>query len=376
MATLITNLDQDKYNPIVVTTKEGKLSSELRKLGIEVKIIPLHPIVNKFGGQILDYFLFKKTKVLVELLKYNYKVYRWLEENEINIVYTNGIRSLLYAGLAARFRGLPLFKYIRSEGDPSFIFKFLGLKLPTKIITIADGVRSMYTDGELKKHSEKFTTLYTGFDFEKYKFSKEKKEKDKRKVRKKLDISLDSQIVGIVGSITPRKGYDLLVEVASKVTSEINDLQFMVVGNPPQEYTYFRDELKRKVKDKGMSSQFHWLGYQDDVIPFYNAIDLLVLPSRAEGLPRTVIEGLAMGLPVVATNVGGTKEIINSENLGKVIEKDNSEQLGDAILEVLNNEELFKEDKAKNRFEYVKNKFSIPNYIQGFEEIINKELNS
>ena len=106
-------------------------------------------------------------------------------------------------------------------------------------------------------------------------------------------------------------------------------------------------------------------------IGFHVARELL---ERGEGLPRTIIEGLAMGLPVVATDAGGTDEIITSEKHGKVIRKESPEELSQATLKYLKNEDLLGKHR-KERHKYVKNKFSISSYVRGFEKIVLNETN-
>jgi len=383
MATLIQNLPEEKFNPVVVTTNEGELSRELTKKGVEVEIVPINPLLNKFGGVLFDYSLTKKIKAAHELLKYNLKISNWLKKNNIDIVYVNEFRSLLYCGLAARIRGLPLLRYIRGTGGKidqltgkmKSVLDFIGLRVPTKIITISDGVRRMYSENQLEKHSEKFTTLYTGFDFEDLNYDKGQRKKDKEEVHSDYNIPESAKVIGLVGSICHRKGHDLLVEAAPKIIEREENAHFLLVGGSPAGQEGFKEEIKEKTENKDLSSRFHWTGYQDDIKKFYNGIDLLVLPSRGEGLPRTVIEGLAMGLPVVATDAGGTKEIITEREHGKVIEKENTEQLAEAVTECLKDKDLIKKHR-KERYNYVKNKFSIKSYVEGFEEIIEEVLAS
>lgn len=361
MFTLVSNLDHHLFQPVVVTTGKGELARRFCDAGIEVKVFPLGPLVNKFGGVIEKYSLWKKFNVIIELLKLNTLVFYWLLKNKVNIVYANDERSLLYVALAAKITRLPVIWYVRQDERINIIFKF-GAIMADKIITIADGVQRAFTQKEIEKNKQKFTTLYTGFDIDKYQSGAT----EENEIKKQYGIPNSAKIVGLVGSVTPRKGYDMLVEAMAEIR-RTNDVHCLMIGGVSDGYYDFKKSLEQKIESLGLVDRVHWAGYVEDIVSHYAAMDILVLPSRSEGLPRVIIEGLAAGLPVVATDVGGAGEIITSGILGRLIPVDDTGELAKAINDTL------QEDKQTHKYErqnYTRQVFSIDKYVNGFQSIV------
>jgi len=112
-------------------------------------------------------------------------------------------------------------------------------------------------------------------------------------------------IVGAAGRLSPEKGYRFLVDAAAEVVRDHPKAGFVLFGDGP-----LRDDIAGRIDAKGLSRRFRLAGFARDLDNFYPCFDLFVLPSFTEGLPNVVLESCAAGVPVVATAVGGTPEII------------------------------------------------------------------
>jgi len=122
---------------------------------------------------------------------------------------------------------------------------------------------------------------------------------DQRDVRAKIGIRNGCRVVGHVGSFTPQKNHEFLLAVASCMMEEDEDLVFLMIGDGP-----LREKTVARVKDKGLESRFIILRDVHDVPRLMlGAMDLLVLPSLFEGLPRVLMEAQAAGLPCLASSV-------------------------------------------------------------------------
>jgi glycosyltransferase involved in cell wall biosynthesis len=369
MHTLVTNLDKERFSPFVVTTAEGELSKRFAESDIPVAIIPLAPIANVFGKQILRYSIWRKFRVGFEILKFNLRSFRWLRMNDINVVYVNDLRSLFYTGLAARLLRLPVVWYVRADERYSTLFGWAS-KLSTMIILIAKGVENAFTDKELRDHARKIHVLHTGFEVQALPATNEAAQS----LRQKLGFSQNDKLIGLVGSITPRKGQDILVEAAPGIVESISNAHFLIIGDVTEGYDDYEVDLKKRVRDLELEQNFHWLGYRTDIKDLYSILDLLVLPSRFEGLPRTVVEGLAAGRPVIASDAGGAREIIIGEDFGKIIEKEDPKALKDAVITFLQEPDR-EEEKSVLRNQHVRDHFSISAYIEGFTKLIEHDSN-
>jgi glycosyltransferase involved in cell wall biosynthesis/peptidoglycan/xylan/chitin deacetylase (PgdA/CDA1 family) len=154
---------------------------------------------------------------------------------------------------------------------------------------------------------------------------------DKINCRNVLSLPLDKKIVCYIGNLVGVKGIDLLIKAFFLLKKE-EDIFLAVVGDGP-----LKPQLLAQVGEQGMTDRIRFFGVQKhDQIPlFMNAADIHCLPSRQEGCPNVVLEAIACGRPVVATQVGGVPEIIVSENLGITVPPENPELLANALKEAL-----------------------------------------
>jgi glycosyltransferase involved in cell wall biosynthesis len=141
------------------------------------------------------------------------------------------------------------------------------------------------------------------------------------------------RIVGAAGRLSPEKGFDQLVEAAALVRRRAPDIGFVLFGDGPQ-----RDSLARLITSRGLEGAFLLAGFRTDLDRFLHAWDLAVLPSHTEGLPVIVLEAMAAAVPVVATAVGGTPEVVEEGVTGYLVPDRNPAALADRILAVLRDE--------------------------------------
>lgn len=365
MFTLISNLDKSKYDPILLVTQEGELSKRARAQGINVEMIPLSKEINVFGKKIRNYSIMKMVKVIFGILRYNLKISKWIKENKFDYVYTNDIRSLVYIGLGAKLKKVPILWYVRSDHRIRALFNY-GVRIADRVITIAEGVKNAFKTNELERFQNKFVTLYTGFNFK----TPESYNHNTNHIKEKLNLPTEGKVIGLVGSISPRKGHDMLVEAAPVILKSNPNVHFVFVGDVATGYHDFKNDIEKKIRNMNLNNNFHWTGFVNDVQNYLVMMDLLILPSRSEGLPRTVIEGLSTGIPVIASDVGGVKEIIINNDMGAIFPKNDTEQMTKKIISYINDESRFTSSMKHIRIEYVKNKFSIDAYVLGFSEIL------
>jgi glycosyltransferase involved in cell wall biosynthesis len=149
------------------------------------------------------------------------------------------------------------------------------------------------------------------------------------------------------------KGHACLIEAARIVCRAVPSAKFVLVGDGAE-----RPKLEQQVGQAGLEKNFLFLGLRQDVPELLACCDLSVLPSEAEGLPNSVLESMAAGLPVVATRVGGTPEIIIDGVNGLLVPPRNPPALADAILRVLQDADLARrlsrtgQARMRTRFSY------------------------
>ena len=143
----------------------------------------------------------------------------------------------------------------------------------------------------------------------------------------------NEEYVLYAGVLRARKGLFDLVQSASDVCKIRPNTKFIICGAGP-----FRKRMERAVKKMGLTRQFVFLGYvsRDKLIHTFQNATVQVIPSHYEGLPTVLLEGMACGLPVVATDIGGNNEVINSGVNGFLVPPKSPNALAEAILRLLN----------------------------------------
>jgi glycosyltransferase involved in cell wall biosynthesis len=122
--------------------------------------------------------------------------------------------------------------------------------------------------------------------------------------RKRLAIPEQAFVIGGVGRLVKQKNFTLFLEVAARVLVSHPDLQFVIAGTGPLEA-----DLKAKADRMGLSGKVRFLGHVDDRVGLYHALDVLLMTSNFEGTPMVLLEGMATGLPVIASAVDGIAEV-------------------------------------------------------------------
>lgn len=367
MVTLVENLDNTKYSSLLLTTQNGELIKYSNNNNIENKIIEVSNLINETGGKIFNLNSLYKLKLLLDVVLYNFKVYKLLRERNVDILYVNNNKGFLLSFLAAKLNKIPIIIYKRSTNyyNQSRILKYIQyfvMKFCDKVLCISKGVKNDITNKLRVKYENKISVLYTGYKFESF-----QSEKDVKGLYKKHNIKKNTQIIALIGSITHRKGYHICIESIKFVIEKYPNAKFMFIGSKMKNQDEYYNRLIEKAKEYKVFEKIIWTGYVNNINEYYNIIDCLILPSYAEGLPRTVIEALSNGIPVVANDVGGISEIIIDEDIGYIIKGNSSKMLANYINKCL---DLDNDYKKKKRINFVKNKFSLKKYISGFQQII------
>jgi glycosyltransferase involved in cell wall biosynthesis len=130
--------------------------------------------------------------------------------------------------------------------------------------------------------------------------------------------------------LSPEKGVEFFVEATNEIAKVMPNARFWIVGDGP-----LRGELERRAGDA-----VHFLGARDDVPELLHAMDVFVMPSLEEAFGIAVVEAMACGLPVVATNVGGLPEVVADKNTGLLVPPRDAGALASAVVKLANDESL------------------------------------
>jgi glycosyltransferase involved in cell wall biosynthesis len=150
------------------------------------------------------------------------------------------------------------------------------------------------------------------------------------RVRRECGLPEDAPVIGTVARLSPQKGLSYLIAALPQVLAGKPRTHVVLVGDGP-----LRDALAEQARALGVADRVHFVGRQDDVPGYLSSMDVFVLPSLFEGLPLSILEAMAAGLPVAATAVDGTPEVVEDGVTGRLVPPQDPPALASAILGIL-----------------------------------------
>jgi glycosyltransferase involved in cell wall biosynthesis len=294
---LIKHLDKDRFHPIVLSPFEGELAVKIQKTGAEVvffnvgRIRHLNPLI---------------IKKFISLIK----------ERQIAIIHTDSTTETFYAGIAATITRIPLIWHIRVSDGVRFLDRILSL-LSTKLILVADAISRRFP---WLKNSHKMVVIYNGIDLEEFdNFPRSVS------IREKFNINKETVLLGYIGRVEKRKGQEHLISAMR----QIDDVKLILIGGGEEGYI---KALKLLCHELGIADRVIFAGFLDYIPAALKEIDILVFPTlHGEGFPRVILETMAAGIPVVATDDGGNSEAVDDGRTGFIVPRDSVDALVEKI---------------------------------------------
>ena len=196
-----------------------------------------------------------------------------------------------------------------------------------------DYARSLEGVGE-KAH---FVSASEGCGIDTDIFNSSSRIKARASIRSELGYDDKDIVIGFMGRLEWEKGFREMASAASSLGSmNMGDrVRFLIIGNGPDEKA-----ILSMINKHGLSDIFRFTGYQRDVVRYFSALDISVLPSYREGLPTVLAQAMALGIPCVASNVRGSRELIEHERSGLIAGPKNSTALTDALYRLIRDPEL------------------------------------
>jgi glycosyltransferase involved in cell wall biosynthesis len=192
--------------------------------------------------------------------------------------------------------------------------------------------------------------------------------KDVERIRQALGLPTGGQVVGIMARLFPVKRHDIFLQAAALVNQAIPETRFAIVGDGP-----WRSYLEALSQKLGLESKVAFLGEQREVGPYLAAFDVAALTSETEGCSNSVLEAMAVGKPVVATDVGGNRELIDNGETGFLVPFGDPKALSEAIIRLLRDPVLARMigERAKERTIH---RFSLENMVNQYESLYETAL--
>jgi glycosyltransferase involved in cell wall biosynthesis len=191
---------------------------------------------------------------------------------------------------------------------------------------------------------------------------------ESRQILRNMFASARDRIVLAVGRLSPEKGYEQLVETARMVVRNRPDTGFVLIGDGPE-----RGDLAERISRAGLERDFILAGFRSDVDQLLPHADVLVQSSYTEGLPNVILEACAAGLPVVATAVGGTPEVVQDGVTGFLVPSGDPAAMAARLSELFESPDAARAMGERGR-SFVRAQFSFANQSAEYRQLLERVL--
>lgn len=305
---------KERGHEIFAASSSGALRERLKEEGVTFLSIPVN---TKSEANL--------PKIFASLLK----ALRFIKENDIDIVHSNTRVTAVLGTLIERFSGVP-----HVSTCHGFFKKRLSRRIfpcrGRKVIAISPQVKE-HLINDLGAKDEEIAVIPNGIEAGRFlPFARG----FKSEAKKGLGLS-DAPVIGIVARLSDVKGHTYLIRAMQEVLKEEKDAQLLIVGDGG-----LRKELLELARTLGIEERVFFMNAVNDTSKVLAVMDIFVLPSLKEGLGLSLMEAMSMGLPVIGSEVGGIKSLIQHEKNGLLAAPADPRSISGAILRLLKSREL------------------------------------
>lgn len=329
-------MDRALFEPALACPHAGPLTEEAEKLGIAVHL-----------GYPSARLLEVKRKSLgasrLSMLAYPYdmavtvvRLASLVRRNGYDLVLTNSAKADIYGSLAARLAGRPVVWRLHDIVDRAafsrlniLLFRIFASFLASRVLAVSRAVRDALMARGVR--ADKVVAVYNGIDIEGL-----RGEADRETARAEWGLAAEVPLAGMVGRLVDWKGPDRFIAAAALAGSELPQARFMLVGDAIFGEKDYVQELKAMASRLDLDERMIFTGFREDALEVMAGLDVLVHASLLpDPLPTVLIEAMALGLPVVAADGGGVREIVEDGVTGLVVPPGDVRAMSDAVVKIL-----------------------------------------
>lgn len=334
------------------------LCEHLVKAGLAVRVVckaghPLAAVMRGVGLEVYELPIGGKLN-----LSAPFHLARQARAFGAELIHTQLSTAALWGSLAGRLAGIPVVAHVRALNNK------VCYTLADRVIAISQAVKQHLQAQGMS--GERIDVVYTGLDPARY-----RRVLSSAEAKARLGLASDQPTVGVVAHLTGRKGHAVFLEAAARLAKACPNARFLLLGDGPE-----RAALAAQAARLGVERAVRFLGFHADVLPFYAAMDVVVLPSVAgEGLPRTLLEASYLGIPVIGTRLSGVPEIIVEGETGFVVPVGEPGPLAERMAQLLRDDRLRTRLGAAGTAR-IREKFTVPAMIAGTVAVYERALTS
>lgn len=300
-------------------------------------------------------------------LKAFIKIYGFLKKNRMDIVHTHSSKAGVIGRIAAKAAGVPAIvhtvhgwsfnKSMNIAKRQIYIWiERIAARFCDRLITVANKDIDKGLAAGIG-YRNKYLTIRSGIDFSEF------KNMDKEKAGRIRAGFGNKKIIGTIGRISKQKNLFDFVRIAKIFVSCREDVHFVIIGDGPQ-----RKQLEEYSRSLGLCGHITFMGVRQDIIDLYGVIDVLLMTSLWEGLPRVIPEAMFCGVPVVANSVDGVPEIVKDGMNGFTTKPNDLEDVCRKLEKLLDDINL-REAIIKNAYDTAYPEYGAHNMVRQIESL-------
>ena len=300
-----------------------------------------------------------------------YKLSRLLKRKKVDILHCHRHQATIYGTLAAKLAGVPIvFSHVhgidRTKNWRRGFINYVVLRWVNKFLTVGESVKEDVIKTNPVVRAEQVLSLGNSIEYEIFADVQVSKEQAK----KQIGLQADSFVFGTLARMAPNKGQIYLIRAFEKVQKALPSAQLVFIGDGR-----LRGELESQAQ-RLVPNCVHFLGHREDVPQLLKAIDVYVQPSiGSEGLPKGLLEAMAVGVPCIASSVGAVPEIITNNQTGYLVQPKDENALSQAMIELTKMPEAQLNEMIERARQRVRSEYRHEVVIKRLENIYKTEVN-
>ena len=344
---LLKRLNRNEWKIIICTSKDGPYWEKFNSLGIKTYNLAL---------RILS-------------LKTSFKLFLILRKEKPDLIHTHGKGPGLYGRIISSFLNIPVIHTFHG-------FHYEDLPIVTRWFHLAvENLLSLFTDhhifvsfGEKNRtrvlkflDEENSSVIHNGIDHEYI-----RNLPVTRNAALKISDSENwksKKILGTIARLSPEKGILCLLTAFSKAIKKTPDLRLIIIGGYPEEHKDYYLRVKNLIDKENLTDYVRILGYRQDTVKILKCFDFYISSSLSEGLPISMLEAFASGIPTIATEIAGNKDILCNSTFGVLAEPGSPESLHKGIIKMVHLTQDERDFFSRNGYNRIKTHFSIDEMV-------------
>jgi glycosyltransferase involved in cell wall biosynthesis len=318
-----------KFDPVVVVNRDDAVADHLRRAGVAVVVFPSEDLLSGFRALTLQ----KKLSRAITWLSMNRRVLALIRNADPDVIHCNDWAEYFHLAPALLASRRPVVLHLRCEVGMRWHHQ-LALASASLAISVSKGIEQKHharATRLLRRAIERRSrVLHNGIDLRTVDAAMQAQPREK--IRERLGIGSEDVAVVCVGAIEPRKRQrDIIRHVASAAIGCHPTVRFFFIGGEKNN-PYYASQCRQLIDEQHLNKRVELCGYRKDVFDWYAASDIVLLGSEREGLPRCLIEALSFGVPVVACDIPGVRDLIEDGQNGFVVPERDFSQMHAAVL--------------------------------------------